>query len=313
MSRTRQLLRAAWGHRRYLAVTLASWLAAALILRSTWRDGLPVLATVHHASPLPVLTLAAAGLALLCVSLQRRRLSVAAALLGLGLAVAAARDLWGRESSARTGPASWRVMTWNAGRPDDLAGIVACMRSRRPDLAAFVEAGRASAAEWQRAFPGATARRLPGGMAVVTRGRLLGVTFHQLTEKDRCCRLRVELDGVEITVLVVDLHGSPFRSRAPGFQGLGRLVDAARGERLVVLGDLNTPHDSVHVEDLGTELTHAFQARGRGWAPTWPRPVPVLVLDHVLVGPGLRVVGCTVGGCGGSDHRAVLAEVAPAP
>ena len=57
-----------------------------------------------------------------------------------------------------------------------------------------------------------------------------------------------------------------------------------------------------------------------GWQPTWPSsgrvdvagiPVPALMqIDHVLVGPGLAALAMRTVELPGSDHRAVIAEVA---
>ena len=58
----------------------------------------------------------------------------------------------------------------------------------------------------------------------------------------------------------------------------------------------------------------------QGWQPTWPSsgevsllgvPVPSLAqIDHVLVGPRLAAIGMHTHEIPGSDHRAVVAEVA---
>ncbi len=93
-----------------------------------------------------------------------------------------------------------------------------------------------------------------------------------------------------------------------------RDVDALRAAahpRLVLLGDLNATADHAPFRallDAGLVDTHA--ELGRGWAPTWPA-VPLAQLDHVLHGPDL--VGVSVGEhrLPGTDHRAVVAELAP--
>jgi hypothetical protein len=59
----------------------------------------------------------------------------------------------------------------------------------------------------------------------------------------------------------------------------------------------------------------------QGWQPTWPSsgdvsllgvPLPSLTqIDHVLVGPRLAAIGMHTREIPGSEHRAVVAEVAP--
>ena len=101
---------------------------------------------------------------------------------------------------------------------------------------------------------------------------------------------------------VIATHLSPVR--AARRTQLARLVELARepADPVLILGDLNCGR-------LGLGSLAAAGFRGRGLAPTtergWPRRI-----DHVLAGPGARVVVAKVIGSGVSDHRAVVAEVA---
>jgi endonuclease/exonuclease/phosphatase family metal-dependent hydrolase len=98
-----------------------------------------------------------------------------------------------------------------------------------------------------------------------------------------------------------------------------RWVDAAvQGERgpLVVVGDFNATrfHRSLR-RLLSDRLVDAHERRGRGWATTWPRdqwPLPPLMrLDHVLVSPDIGVRSIREGLGEGSDHRPIIADLAP--
>lgn len=87
----------------------------------------------------------------------------------------------------------------------------------------------------------------------------------------------------------------------------------------LVVGDFNATLDHEPMlaladqgyRDVG-ELTNA------GWHPTWPTQatfgpvdVPLAQIDHVLVGPRLAALGLETADIPGSDHRAVIARVAP--
>jgi len=100
------------------------------------------------------------------------------------------------------------------------------------------------------------------------------------------------------------------------------VLEAARGsEADLVVGDLNatTDHEPMRrLADAGyraaTELANA------GWQPTWPAhgrtsvlgvPLPHLVqIDHVLMSPTLAALGTHTIDIPGTDHRALVAEVA---
>ena len=130
-------------------------------------------------------------------------------------------------------------------------------------------------------------------------------------------RATVTLDGVAVRVLAA--HPLP---PVLGWEPLWRrsLADLTREVRAVqlpvlVAGDLNSDRDQARFRDLlATGLTDAHDARGRGLARTWPADSPLLHLDHVLVRDGdggrLRVRGVREVRLPGTDHRAVVADIA---
>jgi endonuclease/exonuclease/phosphatase (EEP) superfamily protein YafD len=84
---------------------------------------------------------------------------------------------------------------------------------------------------------------------------------------------------------------------------------------LIALGDFNATLDHASFRHLlkATGLRDAHDARGRGLVRTWPqgRRVPAFAhLDHVLVSPELAVGAVRDHAVVGSDHRAVVAELA---
>jgi endonuclease/exonuclease/phosphatase (EEP) superfamily protein YafD len=86
---------------------------------------------------------------------------------------------------------------------------------------------------------------------------------------------------------------------------------AVAGRDAIVLGDFNATVDHSPLRSLlaaGLIDTHA--ELGRGWAPTWPAAFPLVQIDHVLHGPGLAAVTASEHLLPGTDHRAVVAELA---
>ena len=133
-------------------------------------------------------------------------------------------------------------------------------------------------------------------------------------------RATVSVDGVDVRVHAV--HPLP---PVGGLEPLWRasLDDAARRAfaaelPVVVAGDLNADRDhAVFRRLLDAGLRDAHDAVGRGLARTWPDRLPLLHLDHVLVrdgrGAALVPLRVTEERVPGSDHRAVVADVAVLP
>jgi endonuclease/exonuclease/phosphatase (EEP) superfamily protein YafD len=94
-------------------------------------------------------------------------------------------------------------------------------------------------------------------------------------------------------------------------------------DRSVVLaGDFNATLDHAPMRRItGMGFADAVEQLNRGWSPTWPAdgsqrrfgiPVPAMVqIDHVLTSSALVATEVTTSGLAGSDHRAVVATLAP--
>lgn len=100
------------------------------------------------------------------------------------------------------------------------------------------------------------------------------------------------------------------------------VLDAAVASDVdLVVGDLNATTDHEPMRRLADEgYRSATELANEGWQPTWPAhgrtslmgvPLPHLVqIDHVLLGPSLAAVGTRTLDIPGTDHRALVAEVA---
>lgn len=294
---------------RRLPEILAVLAGLALIVRVTFRDRIPGVSTVYYATPLPSIALVLVGAGLASVALRRPRWAAAAAVASLALVLTFLGTTYRSESSLRGGEI--RGALWNVSRgskgwdrvADGLAG-------QKADLIAVVEGGLQAAqgreSLFGRAIPGGDSRWFGGGMGLSVRGgRILDWTEHSLTESSRAIVARAEIRGRPIEVVLVDLDPNPYKSRGPAFEVLGRLLGTAPSGARLVVGDFNTPWESVHFDGFRATMNHAFDRAGQGLASTWPLPLPVLALDHVW-GRGVRFSSCVHEDLGASDHRAVI-------
>jgi endonuclease/exonuclease/phosphatase family metal-dependent hydrolase len=97
------------------------------------------------------------------------------------------------------------------------------------------------------------------------------------------------------------------------------IVDAVtEAEPDLVLGDFNATVDHASLRRLADRgWRDAGELANTGWQPTWPAGgrydllrLPFAQIDHVLVGPRLAALDMHTVGISGSDHRAVVAQVA---
>jgi endonuclease/exonuclease/phosphatase (EEP) superfamily protein YafD len=90
---------------------------------------------------------------------------------------------------------------------------------------------------------------------------------------------------------------------------VARRAGANTGPTLVC-GDFNSPPGSYTLRRLEPRLRDSFARAGLGLGYTYPARRPLLRIDYVLASPEFAVRECAVLPAGGSDHRAVVAELA---
>jgi endonuclease/exonuclease/phosphatase (EEP) superfamily protein YafD len=118
-------------------------------------------------------------------------------------------------------------------------------------------------------------------------------------------------------VLLVSAHPAPPLSEGlPGWQRDLSLLPKADpdGSVRIMAGDFNASLDHEPLRNLvRSGYTDAADAVGQGLYPTWPmdgRRLPGVQIDHVLVDRRVDVRSVRFHGVGGTDHRAVFAELA---
>ena len=299
----------------WLARGAACLLLAGLLVRATrLRDRLPLPGVIFYATPWPVLAGLAFGLA--CYALGRRRRARA---LALALVLAGSGAMWVRQSFVRAHPApggvALRLVYWNAARPEKRrAQCVNYLQSLRADIVAVGESNVFTddfPAEWRDAFPG-RALLQRRGLVLITPEPPVSVEIGRLADRGDYLLARCLVKERAITLLLVDLETRIGSSKAAPFARLGEIIAAHRDEPLVIVGDFNTPRDSVHFDAWRRDFREAFETAGHGFAETWPVPCPLLRIDHCWLAPRWRAVHCELGQSLLSDHRAIVADLAPA-
>ena len=284
---------------------------AGLALRLTVRDGFDGFAVIFYATPLPVLAVLAAMVALFW---RRRRRLVAYTFTIAALACGTAwllRDV--RFYTASKVAPQFRVSYWNIARPGwRVGGILDRSTFWNAELMGFGECkvGGDLQPRWRDQLAPRVITELrremfvaaPGPAELVESGSLGGAGEYELR--------RVSLGGRSVLVLMVDFDGEVLRPRRPAFEKLYELVEARVADPLILMGDFNTPSDSAFFDRLHAKMRDTFDEAGSGHRATWPMLLPVLSLDHIWVSAHFRVICCQHETSPYSDHRAVVVDLA---
>lgn len=303
------LRRRRWGRVQRVCELL---LLATYVLRYLFRDAYPGLSILYYITP---------GAVMLCLGLFVLTLS-ALARRNRGFWVFACMVLAARwyisdwkisHASAIDGDnPNISILFWNIARTRDLAPIAEYINSVDADIVAFVEAGPANEDRrnfWSTNCPDYDASLLGGGIQLLVKGES-GDTWPEVIGPGSISRtIPVEVRGQKLNLIIADVCSYPHYSRAEPLANVARLAEELADEAVVVMGDFNTPPDSVHFRPLRERHLQAFEAAGSGYAPTWPLPVPVLELDQTWINGRMRPVECRHLWTTLSDHRPVLTKV----
>ena len=262
--------------RRIAQMSAAGLLVSGLILRIPFRDEIDQLAIVFYATPWPVLAVLGFLSAALWIP-RRKRLAMASLISGLISAVMWVVGSYERNPQSSE-PRDLRVVSWNAEHAKkDLPAIIEKARSFDADILGITETEStepADAESWRKSFPGHVVKTLPGYMLFITRGEIMGTLSGSLAGRGDFNLVRVKLGDRPLQVFFVDFAPNPTRSRRLAFDALHSTLSNLPNEPVVMMGDFNTPRESTHFARLQEQLQDAFDVSGRGFAETWPVPVP---------------------------------------
>lgn len=305
---------ASWHNHLYsLAVFL--WIAAVLV-RLTVRDLSPftLVTVLYYVSPGILLFLAAGVLTLYAGVVRRYRTAATWCVMALVVAQCAGshRVLNQKYPNRLHRQKTYSLLFWNTCHGRHGWETIAQELSRhRADIIALVEAGpptETMRAFWKKHFPEYDISLLGGEMVLLTRGKSTAVRAEKIGWQGQAREVELVLDGHSLITMVVDIHGRPDLPRGEAIRMLAGLIEARQSRPVLVAGDFNTPSESPLFQSVHQQGINAFEVAGRGYSPTWPWTLPVLVLDQIWGNQQVRFDNCHTVWSKASDHSAVIAE-----
>jgi len=295
----------------------AMWLllVIGLTMHFTVRDGIDAIAFVFYILSMPVLLCLALllGFGPQSGACSRRPAMIVALLVVVTWSTRSWR--WhGVPPTAQRQLNEVRVMFWNLSRPtkpfDDFVNLV---KEFQPDVIGCTEPAdkgqRPDMAMWQQALP--QYRAGPGYQEILwfTRTTPRHEKMGMLDSIGSFAHMEMDLAGQVVPVVIADVWASPW---IPRTRQLHEAVAQVAGRsNALLLGDFNTPGESVHFDGYRRDLTDAFEAGGRGLRETWFYGLPVLSIDHVWAGRDWQVLNARKVWSLDSDHAALLVRLVP--
>lgn len=302
-----------WSGRLVPGIALSATVLAVcgIAVRVSLKDRVPYLSAVFYGLPLvlvaALLLMAAAGW-----FASGRRRAAAASLLGALICGAVWLSTTWQTHPCEPHPGAIRVALWNVAHGQmGWDRIGAAVTAFDADILVLAEANGPRddvAGFWRARLPGYSIYRARGGLLLLTRGRILRESQQSLGHDNHAAEAEIEIDGRRLRVVLVDLNADPLESRRVRLERVTQFATQGTLPTLV-MGDFNTPIDSLWMKPLRARFRHAFEVAGNGLLVTWPSFAPLIAIDHVWLSPEWQVHCARIGPTWLSDHRPVVAEV----
>lgn len=283
-----------------------------VLMRLLVRDWVPILAVVYYLMPWLIIGICFSASAFLFGKGRLSRLSLVLAVLCFALWLPATFEGPKGDRPVSQGDVV-RVVFWNAqGRMLDKQRLRE-LKAAKPDIMVIAECGFVprSQRKFLRNWDGHAQYRRGERVFVWSKSPVALEKVWHYDHLDRFLEFRTSYRGQAIRLVAVDVYSRPTRFRK---RPLMHAAVVANGEDgglpTLVMGDFNTPNDSVWWRNLRRGFEHAFEERGRGLNTTWPEPVPLLQIDHFWAERGrFRVLQAQQIDTGCSDHRLLIVDV----
>ena len=314
------------GHALWVASVICAALILAVLVLERWvAERTWVTALLTYAPQIGWLVLPTVMLAW---SLFARDWS--ASLLNLGVWLIALFALAGFQIPARSpghdATDAVRIATWNIhDYSGDTSRLAERIRSWDCDVVCLQEA---RGHKFRSLIPG-YAEASFGDVRIFVRGEVLDrepiLSGHRYLRPALACELQIgdgRLRVVNVHFIMSDRRESLTRRdcslgdyvansvRVRGIQ-YQRILESLPDEvPVVVVGDFNTPANSMFQRRMRRRLTDSFASAGLGLGYTFlARGLAVFRIDYIWTGNGVRALRCWTGDAGPSDHRPVIADV----
>lgn len=284
-----------------------------LVLRFTIRDAIQPLAPVFYATPQAVAT----ALAVFAFLLARRERGVLKLLVVLAAGIQLV-FLGGDWHSAVQKPGSIRLGFWNVSSGNmGWDALTDQIQTWDADIIGLAESNldfhdddpAARRNYWEGRFKDYNVIRFPRGMRLITKYPAKVISKGKLALRSNYGIAEVQIESQTVYVVMADLLSGPRLPRGPSFIALMDLINKLPAGPVIVMGDMNTPTESVHIDALRERFRNAFEEKGNGFYHSWPMPFPVLPLDQVWVNDRFEVASCKLEWTIRSDHRPLVATL----
>lgn len=183
------------------------------------------------------------------------------------------------------------IVFWNARKQNDFIDAFEEFGAI-PDLLIIVEYDRTkkhSIAQIKERYPNYHFTRVINKIGVMSKNEAVkhvAIHRHQ-DQKSFMFEFEVTLKNEIYHLYVLDITADLTKFRKQPLQYFYRQIK--KRPNTILVGDFNTPYESVHFGLYKKYFNHAFTLKGKGFRETWFWNIPLLSLDHIWMSKDITI------------------------
>lgn len=183
------------------------------------------------------------------------------------------------------------IVFWNARKQNDFIDAFEGLEAI-PEVLIIVEYDRTkkhSLAQIKERYPDYHFTRVINKIGVMSKNeavKQVAIYRHQ-DQKSFMFEFEVTLKNEIYHLYVLDITADLTKFRKQPVQYFYRKIE--KRPNTILVGDFNTPYESVHFDLYKTHFNHAFTLKGDGFRETWFWNIPLLSLDHIWVSKDITI------------------------
>jgi endonuclease/exonuclease/phosphatase (EEP) superfamily protein YafD len=189
--------------------------------------------------------------------------------------------LIGKSSNAES---DFSVLYWNVarGKENSVKLISERIESLNPDIIGLVEAENidvTSFIKYQAQPYNYTFKKIGSDLLVGTKREIIKITNFDSDHFFKYGEIKVKINSKTYNLYIVDIFANQPYFRKRILDSLYKNIDLENNN--IILGDFNTPYESIHLEIFKQSFWNAEREAGSGFIASWPDKYHLLQIDHI--------------------------------
>ncbi|MCD2260651.1 endonuclease/exonuclease/phosphatase family protein [Psychroserpens luteolus] len=263
-------------YKAYLLIGYAFLLIVHFILK----DHIFPISIVFYAFPVPILILSGLFLVLLFFRRKVYRFGILALVILLSLHWL--QDYY-MSSEIKTPKDTSKILFWNLAKRKQLSVsyLSKQVNTYQPEILAFVEAPHTTLKNLdslKKVLPNYNFMPLKGAMLIAAKHDIELLEFSILEDAYKINLLEINTKDSKLKLIITDLTANILVNKKNPLAFVSNFAKTNNVD--LVVGDFNTPYESVFFETYKNDFT-SFHEYTNGFTATWPLGIPLFELDHI--------------------------------